>query len=105
MLKMGILGFGKMGGFHAEWIAENQDLELKAVCDKNAARLEYAKEKFGVDGASQSAGFFIWGDIEDATGTTPYDKDLFDDSSINVHSGNSRFTIFFCADRSSPGIR
>ncbi len=46
MVGMGIVGIGKMGGFHAGWIAKNKELALVAVCDKNEARLAEMKEKY-----------------------------------------------------------
>lgn len=49
MLKMGIVGLGKMGAFHAEWIRENEGMELTAVCDKNGERLEAAKSEYGAE--------------------------------------------------------
>jgi len=49
MLKMGIVGLGKMGAFHADWIRQNEGMELVAVCDKNSERLETAKTRYGVE--------------------------------------------------------
>ena len=44
-MKMGIVGVGKMGEFHAGWMTPENQLELVAVCDKNEKRLnEIAKE-------------------------------------------------------------
>ena len=49
MLKMGIVGLGKMGAFHADWIRENEGMELTAVCDKNGKRLEVVKSEYGAE--------------------------------------------------------
>ena len=46
--RMGIVGMGKMGGFHAEWIAANPQLELGAICEKNPSRTEQLAEQYGV---------------------------------------------------------
>jgi predicted dehydrogenase len=45
---MGIVGMGKMGGFHAEWIAKNPQLELCAICEKNPERVKQVREKYPV---------------------------------------------------------
>jgi len=49
MLNMGILGMGKMGGFHAEWIQNNKDMELIATCKKRKDRIDEIRKKYGVD--------------------------------------------------------
>ena len=49
MLNMGIVGLGKMGAFHADWILQNEGMDLIAVCDKNKERLETAKTRYDVD--------------------------------------------------------
>ena len=49
-IRVGLLGYGpafRMGTHHAEQIAETQGLELAAVCDRDPARLEAAKEEQG----------------------------------------------------------
>ena len=38
MLKMGIIGMGKMGEFHAGWMTPENQLELVAVCEKSDQR-------------------------------------------------------------------
>ena len=48
-LKVGIVGMGKMGTFHAEWVAENPGLRLTAICEKNPARLRELKERYKVE--------------------------------------------------------
>jgi len=48
MLKMGIVGFGKMGEFHAGWMTPENRLKLVAACDKNKQRLAEVKEKYDI---------------------------------------------------------
>lgn len=50
MIKVGILGFGKMGGFHADWITRTEGMEFTAVCDKQQERRQSAEAKYGVRG-------------------------------------------------------
>ncbi len=50
MTNVGILGFGKMGSFHADWISHTEGLKLIAVCDKQPGRREAAESKYGVRG-------------------------------------------------------
>ncbi len=49
MLNMGILGMGKMGEFHADWIIRNRDMRLVALCKKRKDRVEDLKKRYGVD--------------------------------------------------------
>jgi predicted dehydrogenase len=49
MLKMAIIGMGKMAAEHARWIIENKDMELVAICEKNTSRHNEIKEKFSAD--------------------------------------------------------
>jgi predicted dehydrogenase/type 1 glutamine amidotransferase len=49
-IRIGLLGYGpafKMGQHHAQRIAATQGFELAAVCDRDPARLEAAKEEQG----------------------------------------------------------
>jgi scyllo-inositol 2-dehydrogenase (NADP+) len=46
--RMGIVGMGKMGGFHADWIAKHPRMELRAICEKNPDRLEELRKKYAV---------------------------------------------------------
>jgi len=46
MINFGIIGMGRMGMMHADWIIENKDLNLVAVCEKNPARIEELKNKY-----------------------------------------------------------
>jgi len=49
MIGIGILGIGKMGALHADWISKNRELQLVALCDKNTARLAEMKQTLGVE--------------------------------------------------------
>lgn len=48
-VRIGIVGIGNMGSSHAVYLYENriENAELTAVCDINAERLNWAKERFG----------------------------------------------------------
>jgi len=46
MLKMGIIGLGKMGEFHINWMTPENQLELVAGCEKNPKRVEELKKKY-----------------------------------------------------------
>ena len=49
MINMAIIGFGRQGIGHAKWIAENKDLRLIAICEKNESRLENIKKEYKLD--------------------------------------------------------
>lgn len=49
MLRMAIIGMGKMALEHARWIAGNKDMELVAVCEKDTSRHAEIKQKYSVD--------------------------------------------------------
>ncbi len=46
MLKMGIIGMGKMGEFHAGWMTPENQLQLVAVCEKSEKRITDLKNKY-----------------------------------------------------------
>jgi predicted dehydrogenase len=46
MLKMGIIGMGKMGEFHAGWMTPQNQLQLVAVCEKSEKRIADLKKKY-----------------------------------------------------------
>lgn len=46
---MGIIGMGKMGMIHADWINKNKNLKLIAVSKKSTERVEEIKNKYNVD--------------------------------------------------------
>lgn len=47
-VRLGVLGFGKLGTVHAEHVAASERAELVSVCDPTPAALERAKARFGV---------------------------------------------------------
>lgn len=49
MLKMGIIGLGKMGEFHANWMIPENKLQLVAACERNPERIEQLKEKYQIN--------------------------------------------------------
>ncbi len=48
MLKMGIIGMGKMARAHADWIKDNEQMSLVAICEKNTSRHDEIKAEYGV---------------------------------------------------------
>jgi scyllo-inositol 2-dehydrogenase (NADP+) len=46
MLKMGIIGLGKMGVFHIGWMTPENGLQFVAGCEKNPKRVEELKQKY-----------------------------------------------------------
>lgn len=46
MLKLGIIGMGKMGEFHINWMIPQNRLELVAACEKNENRLSELRSKY-----------------------------------------------------------
>ena len=48
MLKMGIIGMGKMARAHAGWIKENKEMVLVAICEKNISRHKQIEEDYRV---------------------------------------------------------
>ena len=46
MLKMGIIGLGKMGVFHVGWMTPENNMQLVAACEKNPKRVEELREKY-----------------------------------------------------------
>lgn len=49
MLKVGVVGMGGIGNTHADVYAENDEVELVAVCDLIADRADSAASRLGVD--------------------------------------------------------
>jgi predicted dehydrogenase len=43
---MGIIGLGKMGEFHVDWMTPENQLQLVAACEKNPGRVAELKEKY-----------------------------------------------------------
>lgn len=50
MLKVGVIGGGSISAFHIKPYMDNVEVELVALCDKNAERLASAGELYGVSG-------------------------------------------------------
>lgn len=48
MLRTGIIGMGKMGRAHADWVNANESMELVAICEKNAGRADELRDRYGV---------------------------------------------------------
>ncbi|MBM3705807.1 MAG: Gfo/Idh/MocA family oxidoreductase, partial [Actinobacteria bacterium] len=48
MLKMGIIGMGKMAAAHVGWIMANKEMKLVAICEKNKERHEELKKIYNV---------------------------------------------------------
>lgn len=48
MLRMGIIGMGKMGAAHAGWISSNMEMQLVALCEKNETRATDLKKQYGI---------------------------------------------------------
>mgnify|MGYP005842781345 CR=1 FL=1 len=48
MLKMGIIGMGKMGEFHAGWMTPENRLQLVAICERKASRIEQLRSRYDV---------------------------------------------------------
>ncbi len=64
MLGMGIIGMGTMAKAHAEWILENKDMELVAICEKNVARHKEIQEQYGVPVFSDADEFLSLKDLD-----------------------------------------
>lgn len=47
-LKLGIIGLGNMGGLHCRLLEKISAIELSAICDADATRLEKAAARYGV---------------------------------------------------------
>jgi predicted dehydrogenase len=64
MLKMGILGMGKMGEYHAGWMTTENQLELVAVCERKPDRVEELKKKFNARFYTDCDAFLLDKDVE-----------------------------------------
>jgi len=49
MINFGIIGMGRMGMMHADWIMENEQLKLVAACEKNPTRTDELKNKYDIE--------------------------------------------------------
>ncbi|MBQ9195231.1 MAG: Gfo/Idh/MocA family oxidoreductase, partial [Bacteroidales bacterium] len=43
-IKTAIIGYGRMGAFYRNAILDNEDLELKMICDASSAQREWARQ-------------------------------------------------------------
>src|SRR5271157_4329472 len=73
MLKMGIVGMGKMGEFHASWMTPENQLELTAICEKNEDRIVQLRKKFPVP-IFQNVDQFLNTDIDFAVIVTTHES-------------------------------
>ena len=64
MLKMGIIGMGKMAVAHAKWIEENNQMRLTAICEKNPARSKQIEEEYNVPVFNDADQFLKNSDID-----------------------------------------
>ncbi|MCL5069683.1 MAG: Gfo/Idh/MocA family oxidoreductase [Actinobacteria bacterium] len=48
MMKMGIVGMGKMAQAHAQWILDNREMSLIAICEKNKSRHKEIEAQYKV---------------------------------------------------------
>ena len=49
MIKAGVVGLGKMGKAHLNWIMNSPDMQLVALCEKNNERAKMLSEEYSVD--------------------------------------------------------
>lgn len=73
MLKMGIIGFGKMGEFHAGWMVPENQLELIAICEKNPERMNQIKTRYPKIHVYQDVDNFLKEDIDFAVIVTTHE--------------------------------
>jgi scyllo-inositol 2-dehydrogenase (NADP+) len=73
MLKMGIVGLGKMGAIHTTWLTPENQLELVAICEKNEARLQQIKDQYEVP-IYQDLGEFLKVDMDFAIVVTTHES-------------------------------
>lgn len=64
MLKLGLVGMGKMGMAHAGWIEHNKDMELVAVCDSNPAREQFLRQKYDTEFFTDYDQFLKYGPMD-----------------------------------------
>ena len=70
MLKMGIIGMGKMAEFHAGWMTAKNQLELAAICEKNEKRIPDLQQKYSVPVISDVDQFLAQPDLDFVVITT-----------------------------------
>lgn len=64
MIRVGIIGLGKMGQAHADWIINNPGMSFEAICEKNAERGQALKEKYQVK---------VYSDVDEFLRSAPID--------------------------------
>ena len=74
MLKMGIIGMGKMGEYHAGWMTPENQLRLVAACERNEDRVAELKQKYPIDFYSDVDDFLQKADIDFAVIVTTHDS-------------------------------
>ncbi len=73
MLKMGILGMGKMGAFHAEWIRSQEGMQLTALATRETQRADELRAHYGVEVYEDAGRFLHEADIDFAVIVTTHD--------------------------------
>lgn len=73
MLKLGIIGMGKMGEFHAGWIRDQDGIDLTALCERDEARADALRARYGVDVYSDVDRFLREAEIDFAVIVTTHD--------------------------------
>lgn len=74
MLRMGIIGMGKMGAFHAGWMTPENQLQLTAICERNPERHALLKEQYNVPVYASLETFLQDDSIDFAVIVTPHDS-------------------------------
>jgi predicted dehydrogenase len=62
-VRLGVLGFGKLGAIHAEHIATSERATLVSVCDSEAAAVQRACDRYAVPGTTD-LDEFLGGDLD-----------------------------------------
>lgn len=81
MLKMAIIGLGKMGEFHITWMTPENQLELVAGCEKNSVRFAEMKDKYD---------FRMYSEVDDLI---EKEKDLDFVVIVTTHESHEPLTI------------
>jgi predicted dehydrogenase len=69
-VRLGVLGYGKLGAVHAEHVASSDCATLVSVCDADPAALERARNRFAVD-ATHDLDEFLGGDLDGVVIASP----------------------------------
>lgn len=73
MLKMGIIGMGKMGEFHAGWIRNQEGMALTALCERNPTRAKTLADQYGIAVYGDADTFLREAEIDFAVIVTTHD--------------------------------